>query len=64
MQTHAFYTYVQAHDETNASYLSKFKNMVEVIEHYGGSIGDDEVFVTSELKKCYFFRYSSSNRKS
>jgi hypothetical protein len=47
----AFYTYVQSHDETNASYLTKFKNMVEVIEHYGGSVGDDEIFVTSELKK-------------
>ena len=31
----AFYTYHQAADESNAAYMSKFKNTVEVIEHYG-----------------------------
>jgi hypothetical protein len=46
-----FYAYRQGSDETNANYMSKFKNAIEVIEHYGGSIGDDAVLVTEELKK-------------
>lgn len=48
---HLYYTYVQGQDETNASYLSKFKNIVEVIQHYGGSVGDDNIFILNELKK-------------
>ena len=30
--------------------MSKFKNMVEVIEHYGGNIGGDETLIEEELK--------------
>ena len=47
----SFYTYYQGHDESNATYLSKFKDIIQVIEHYGGNIGDDEVLVAEELKK-------------
>jgi hypothetical protein len=39
-------------EETNATYMSKFKNAIDVIEHYGGNIGDDVVLVTEELKKA------------
>jgi hypothetical protein len=46
-----FYSYQQAADETNANYLSKFKNVIEVIEHYRGAIGEDQVLVLEELKK-------------
>jgi hypothetical protein len=40
----AFYKYHQGADDTNAS------KMIEVIEHYGGSIGDDKALVMEELK--------------
>ena len=44
-----FYTNKQAHDESNADYLTKFKDMCEVIEHYGGSLCDDEAMIVEEL---------------
>jgi hypothetical protein len=47
----AFYVYRQGPEETNATYMSKFKNSIDVIEHYGGNIGDDKVLVTEELRK-------------
>jgi hypothetical protein len=47
---HAFYTSYQGADETNASYMSKFKNTIEVIQHYGGNIGDDKALMKEELK--------------
>jgi hypothetical protein len=30
--------------------MSKFKNTIEVIPHYGGNIGDDKALVNEELK--------------
>jgi hypothetical protein len=44
-----FYAYQQAPDKTNANYMSKFKNVIKVIEHYGGGIGEDQVLVLKEL---------------
>ena len=46
----AIYAYQQGPNETNASFMSKFKNYIEVIEHYGGTIGDDDALITEELK--------------
>ena len=46
-----FYAYKQGADETNANYMSKFKNTIEVIEHYGGTTGEDKArLVLKELK--------------
>jgi hypothetical protein len=45
-----FYSHHQGPEETNVNYMSKFKNTVEVIERYGGNIGDDKVLITEELK--------------
>jgi len=45
-----FYAYHQGADESNSSYMSKFKNFIEVIEHYGGSIGEDQALINEELK--------------
>ena len=45
----AFYAYKQGADETNANYMSKFKNTIEVIKHYGGTIGEDKALVLEEL---------------
>jgi hypothetical protein len=45
-----FYLHHQGPEETNVNYMSKFKNTVEVIEHYGGNIGDDKALITEELK--------------
>ena len=48
----AFYAYKQGADETNANYMSKFKNTIEVIEHYGGTLGEDKALVLKELKSA------------
>jgi hypothetical protein len=40
-----FYAYLQAPDETNANFMSKFKNTIEVIKHYGGAIGEDKALL-------------------
>jgi hypothetical protein len=45
-----FYLYHQGPEETNSNYMSKFKNTTEVIEHYGGNIGEDKALVNEELK--------------
>ena len=47
----SFYSYHQGSDESNAFYLTKFKNTIDVIEHYGGVIGTDDALVLEELKK-------------
>ena len=47
-----FYAYKQGPDETNANYMSKFKNTIEVIEHYGGTIGEDKALVLEELESA------------
>ena len=44
-----FYTNKQVHDESNADYLTKFKDICEVIEHYGGSLCDDKAMIEEEL---------------
>jgi hypothetical protein len=46
----AFYSYHQGTKETNANYMSKFNNTIEVIERYGGKIGEDNELVMEELK--------------
>ena len=48
----AYYAYKQGPDETNANYMSKFKNTIEVIDHYGGTIGEDKALVLKELKSA------------
>jgi hypothetical protein len=42
--------YHQGPKETNANYMLKFKNTIEVIKHYGGNIGEDKALVLEELK--------------
>ena len=44
------YTYQQGHDESNTAYLNKFENMIQIAEHYGGSIGEEEALVNDSLK--------------
>ena len=46
----AFYAYKQRPDETNANCMLKFKNTIEVIEHYGGTLGEDNALILKELK--------------
>ncbi len=45
----AFYSYHQGSDEMNTDYMSRFKNTLEVIKHYGGNIGDNKALVREEL---------------
>jgi hypothetical protein len=48
-----FYAYQhQVADETNAAYMSKFKNTIEVIERFGGSVGDDKALMLDKLKSA------------
>jgi hypothetical protein len=44
----AFYAYKQGPDKTNTNYMSKSKNAIAVVKHYGGSIGDDAILATEE----------------
>ena len=44
-----FYTNKQVHDESDADYLTKFKDICQVIEHYGGNLGDDQALIDEEL---------------
>jgi hypothetical protein len=37
----AFYIFHQGSEVSTADYMSKFKNVIEVIEHYSGDIGED-----------------------
>ena len=46
------YVYKQGPDEMNANYISKFKNTIEVIEHYGGTIREDKALVLEKLKSA------------
>ena len=36
-----YYAYTQGPDDTIAIYLEHFTSLVEVLEHYGGAIGED-----------------------
>jgi len=40
-----FYSYKQKNNETLTQYLEHFKSLVEVLEHYGANIGEDEAFI-------------------
>jgi hypothetical protein len=46
----AFYSSRQGSDETNANFMTRFKDSIEVNEHYGGCIGDDHALFEEELK--------------
>ncbi len=46
-----FYSSCQGHSKTNAEYMTRFQDSVAVIEHYGGSIGDNGVLYRKELRK-------------
>lgn len=48
----AFYAYHQGPEETNANYMSKFKNTIKVIKNYGQNIGEDIALVIEELKSA------------
>ena len=43
------YTYRQGKEESNTAYLSKFENMIQIAEHYGGAIGEEEALVVNAL---------------
>jgi hypothetical protein len=62
----AFYAYKQGADETNANYMSKFKNTIEVIEqdkalvleelnytgHNKETASSEEIETATDLAKC------------
>ena len=46
-----YYAYKQGEDETNDKHLKNFKNLVEVIEHFGGDIFQDQALIKHEMAK-------------
>ena len=58
-----FYTNKQRHDESNADYLTKFKDMGQVIEHYGGSLCDDQALIDEELVNLAIPAYATDEEK-
>ena len=47
----AFYQVRQHQHQINAEHLQKFRNMVNVLDHYKIAIGDDPVLVRDELRR-------------
>ena len=47
--TKKFYNYRQNHNETEAEYMANFKDLIDAIIYYGGSLGEDPVLVRQEL---------------
>jgi hypothetical protein len=58
-----FYKYKQKRNETNSEYLNNFKNIIDVIHHYGGRIGDDRVLVLHEMRREKLLRQSENEDK-
>ena len=46
-----YYAYKQGEDETNDKHLKNYKNLIEVIEHFGGNIFKDDALVKHETEK-------------
>ena len=44
----AFYTNKQGKDESNSDHLSRFKDIYQVVEHYGGSLCNDDALIKQE----------------
>lgn len=44
------YKYYQKENDTNVSHFNTFRALVEVIEHHGGNIGNDDALVNIEIK--------------
>jgi hypothetical protein len=47
----SFFSTRQAQHETNAAFLTRYKDSIAVIEHYDGHIGDDTALIEEEEKK-------------
>ena len=47
----SFFQNRQHKNQSNSDYLTKFKNMVTVIEHYGGSFGKDPMLIKEVVNK-------------
>ena len=48
-----FYALKQHRHQSNSEYLTKFKNQVNVIDHYGGSIGNHNRLVVDEVCRTH-----------
>ena len=48
-----FYALKQHRHQSNSDYLTKFKNLVNVIDHYGGSIGNHSRLVVDEVRRTH-----------
>ena len=55
----AFYRYQQHRTLSNSDYLERFKALYTIIEHYGGSIGEDPMLVKDEARRDNILHYAS-----
>ena len=44
----AYYGYTQPEHQTLAEYLTHFKSLVDVLDHYKASVGEDPTFLDNE----------------
>jgi hypothetical protein len=51
MAKKSFFATRQGQHETNASFMTRYKDSIAIIEHYGGHIGDDAALIEEEQKK-------------
>ena len=58
-----FYTNNKVHDELDADYLTKFKYICQVIEHYGGNLGDNQALIDEELLNLVILAYITDKEK-
>ena len=54
----AFYRYQQHKTLSNSDYLEKFKALYTIIEHYGGSIGEDPMLIKDEARRDNIMHYN------
>ena len=57
-----FFRYVQHRSLSNTDYLDKFKALYEIIEHYGGNIGDDPMLVRDEARRQNVLHHATLNK--
>jgi hypothetical protein len=59
--TKKFFNYRQGPKETEAEYMANFKDLLDAIIYYGGSLGEDPVLIRSELVKLGYDMDSYDN---
>jgi hypothetical protein len=59
--TKMFFNYRQGPKETEAEYIANFKDLLDAIIYYGGSLGEDPILICSKLRKLSYDMDSYDN---